>query len=232
MKKEMNMGLAFNTANGSAKKSGLDYIKLDIGENVFRMVGDLLPRYCYWKKLGDHSIPVECISFDRGQERFTNIEKDWFKHYFKDEKCVWSYVIQVIDMNDGKLKLMGLKKKLFDQIQDLAKELGDPTDPVTGWDVVVDKKKTGPHAFNIEYKLKERSINVRALTDDELEEIKNIKSIDDLIPRPSAEEQQAFIEANWINQEEENTDNEAIDEFSKDSSNDKPKSDFDDDIPF
>lgn len=230
MKKEMKMGLAFNSANGSAKKSGLDYIKLELGENRFRMVGDLLPRYAYWKKMGDNNIPVECLSFDRDKERFTNIEKDWFRHYFPDQKCVWSYVIQVIDSKDGKLKLMGLKKKLFDQIQDLANDLGDPTDPKTGWDVIVDKKKTGPHIFNIEYKLKERAIEQRELTAEEMVEFEKVKPIDELLPRQDAEEQKAFIEQNWVNKEEENTDSEAVDEFASDDS--KPKNDFDDDIPF
>jgi len=222
------MGVAFNSANGSAKKAGLDYIKLDFGENTFRMVGDLLPRYCYWKKLGDNSIPVECLAFDREKERFTNIEKDWFKHYFADQKCVWSYVIQVIDSKDGKLKLMGLKKKLFDQIQDLGKDLGDPTDPKTGWSVIVDKKKTGTHIFNVEYKLKERAIKQEALTEEQLVEFEKVKPIDELIARQDPEEQKAFIESNWINKTEGNVDSEAIDEFSTD----KPNTDFDDDIPF
>ena len=230
MKKEMIMGVAFNSAHGSAKKSGLDYIKLEFGENTFRMVGQLLPRYAYWKKMGDNNIPIECLSFDREKERFTNIEKDWFRHYFPDQKCVWSYVIQVIDSKDGQLKLMGLKKKLFDQIQDLAEDLGDPTDPVTGWDVIVDKKKTGPHIFNVEYKLKERAIKPRELTTEEKVEFEKVKPIDELIPRQDAEEQKAFIEQNWINKEEGNTDSEAVDEFvTADAS---PKDDFDDDIPF
>ena len=226
------MGLAFNAANGSAKKSGLDYIKLEIGENKFRMVGEILPRYCYWKKLGDNNIPVECLSFDRNKERFTNIEKDWFKHYFSDQKCVWSYVIQVIDLNDGKLKLMGLKKKLYDQISDLANDLGDPTDPKNGWDVIVEKKKTGPHIFNIEYKLKERAINKRELTEDEMVEFEKVKPIDDLIPRQDADEQKAFIESNWVNKEETNTNSEAVDEFNNADTTAKPKDDFDDDIAF
>jgi len=225
------MGLAFNSANGSAKKSGLDYIKLELGENKFRMVGELLPRYCYWKKLNDNNIPVECLAFDRQKERFTNVEKDWFRHYFPDQKCVWSYVVQVIDSKDGKLKLMGLKKKLFDQVLDLAKDLGDPTNPETGWDVIVDKKKTGPHIFNIEYKLKERAIDTRPLTDEERVEFEKVKPIDELIPRQDAEEQKAFIESNWVNKQEENVDTDSVDEFTNTDS-DKPKDDFDDDIPF
>ena len=227
------MGLAFNSANGAAKKSGLDYIKLEFGENSFRMVGEILPRYAYWKKMGDNNIPIECLAFDRAKERFTNIEKDWFRHYFADQKCVWSYVIQVIDLKDGKLKLMGLKKKLYDQIKDLANDLGDPTDPVTGWDIIVDKKKTGSHIFNVEYKLKERAINVRELTEDEMVEYEKVKPIDDLLPRQDPEEQRAFIESNWINKQEENVDDESIGEFDAPASEDKPKNDdFDDDIPF
>ena len=109
------MSVSFGNAHGSAKKNNLPYIKLEFGENEFRMVGDLLPRYAYWKvlKSGDNSfsIPVECLSFDREKEEFTNIEKDWFKYHFPTEKCVWSYVIQVLDKN-GDLMLCGLKKKL------------------------------------------------------------------------------------------------------------------------
>lgn len=133
------MAKSFDETEGQAKKTGLEYIKFEFGENKMRMVGQLLPRYAYWKQLKDNNIPVECLSFDRDKEKFTNIEKDWFKHYFpkkpdgKDMTCVWSYVIQVIDPKDGKLKLCGLKKKLFDQIKDASKKhLGDPTDPVTG----------------------------------------------------------------------------------------------------
>lgn len=211
------MGIEFGKSHGQAKKNKIDYINLEFGENRFRMVGELLPRYAYWKKMGDNNIPVECLSFDRGQERFTNVEQDWFREYFPDEKCVWSYAIQVIDPKDGKLKMCGLKKKLFDQILDLAKDLGDPTDIETGWDIVVEKKKTGPHIFNVEYKLKEREIEKRPLTDTEREVISEMKPIDELIPRPTPEEQKAFIEKNWINpQTEENADEDATKEFDED----------------
>lgn len=212
------MGIAFGQEHGGAKKAGLPYIKLEFGENKFRMVGNILPRYCYWNKLKDMEVPVECLSFDRELERFTNIETDWFQHYFPDKKCAWSYVIQVIDPKDGELKLLGLKKKLYEQIRDLMKDLGDPTDPKTGWDIVVEKKKTGPNPFNVEYKLKERVIQPRALTEEELEVYNSIKDIDELIPRPTAEQQKEFIEKAWINvkAEEENTDTDATDSFDDD----------------
>ena len=219
--------MKFTESAGGAKKTGLDYFKLEMGENKCRMVGDLLARYCYWKKLKENNIPVECLGFDRKKERFTNTEKDWFKEYFpfKDNgdknNCVWSYAIQVIDPKDNKLKLFGLKKKLFDQIMDLAKEIGDPTNTETGWDLIFEKKKTGPNRFNIEYKLKDRVIEVRALSEEELELIKDIKTIDELIPRPTPDEQHAFIKSAWLEgqKEEPNVDPAATDSF-------------DDDIPF
>lgn len=209
------MGVKFSDAHGSAKKLKAEYLKIEFGENKFRMVGDLLPRYCYWKQLKTNSIPVECLSFNREAEEFTNLEKDWFKEYFPDAKCVWSYVIQVIDLKDGKLKLCGLKKKLFDQIQTASRKLGDPTDPVTGWDVFLNKKKTGPSTMNVEYELLQLELEARPLTEVELETIAEIKPIDTLIRRPTPEDQKAFIEQAWIQvNEESNTDTEAVDELS------------------
>ena len=228
MKETIKMSVGFNDAEGSAKKVGLDYLKLSLGQNKVRLVGGLLPRYAYWKMLKTNTIPVECLSFDRKEERFLNAEKDWFKHHFpkneKDEdmRCVWSYVIQAIDLKDGKLKLFGLKKKLFDQIQDAGrKHLGDPTDPVKGWDVIFDKKSTGSNVFNVEYTLDVMACKNRALNADELAIIKDMKSIDELIPRPTAEQQKLFIETAWIEGEkpESNVDKQAL-------------LDFDEDIPF
>ena len=234
------MAKAFGEESGQAKKSELEYIKFEFGENKMRMVGGILPRYAYWKQLRDNSIPVECLSFDRDKERFTNIEKDWFKHYFptkangENMTCSWSYIIQVIDLKDGKLKLCGLKKKLYDAIKDLSKELGNPTDSENGWDVIFEKKKTGSNRFNVEYKLKERAIKNRPLTEDEKAIVAKLKVIDEVVHRPTSEEQRAFIESAWVDgaEEESNVDQDAAGQF-----DDKPKAKseddgFDDDITF
>lgn len=205
------MGKKFGTEHGSARKRDFEYAKLEMGINKFRLVGELLPRYCYWKKSGEMNMPVECLAFDREEEKFNNLERDWFKNYFPDETCVWSYAIQAIDLNSDEKKIVvfALKKKLYDQIQSLAEELGDPTDGEKGWDIIFEKKKTGPHAFNVEYTLKERAINPRALEADELELLENIKSIDEVLPRQTPEDQKAFIERTWINKEEKDIDEEA-----------------------
>jgi hypothetical protein len=236
------MGVGFNEAHGAAQKTGLEYVKLEFGTNEFRIVGPLRPRYAYWKDLKTNSIPVECLSFDPVQEKFTNVEMDWFKHYFPAAKCVWSYVCTVIDKT-GELKLCGLKKKLFEQIQTTAKKLGDPTDPENGWPIVFEKKKTGNNRFNVEYILDPFGCKEgqRPLTAEELALVAEMKSIDEMMPRMTPEEQKAFIESAWINGEEENHDREAVNELgSKEESdaakiaadNIKKSGDFDDDIPF
>ena len=213
------MGISFESAHGSAKKSDLGYLKLEDGINEFRMVGELRPRYAYWKKLRDNNIPVECLSFDPKEEKFNNLEKDWFKHYFPEERCVWSYVIQVIDKNN-ELKLCGLKKKLFDQIMTAARTLGDPTDPEEGWAVKVNKKRTGSHAFNVEYELLQLELEKTPLTDEQKEAFDKVKPIDELVPRMTADDQHAFIKQAWLEEKEEpNVDKEAVNEL-------------DDDIPF
>jgi len=127
------MAKSFSSTNGQAKKGG-EYYKWVDGEQTLRLVGDVVPRYVYWKKSTDgKNISVECLSFDRELEKFTNIEKDWFQAAFPDQKCSWAYVARAINPSDkGKTILIPMKKKLYAQIMDVAAELGDPTDPKTG----------------------------------------------------------------------------------------------------
>ena len=44
------MAIKFNQAQGSAIKNKIDQYVYKNGDNVLRMVGDLLPRYVYWIK--------------------------------------------------------------------------------------------------------------------------------------------------------------------------------------
>jgi len=127
--------VAFNQASGEAQKSSLNQYQYKMGDNVLRLVGDIVPRYIYWiQGENDKNIPVECLSFDRNKEAFTNIEKDWVRDFFPDLKCSWAYVMQGIDLETGEVKIINLKKKLLQQIINLSKEgLGDPTDPETGY---------------------------------------------------------------------------------------------------
>lgn len=190
------MALKFNQSKGGAQKDRADSYKYRDGENRIRLVGDLCPRYVYWiKGENDKPLPFECLAFNRAEERFDNAEKDWVKDYHPDLKCGWAYAIQCIDLVDGTLKTLNLKKKLFAQLQSTADDLEmDPTDPDTGFDIVFEKKKTGPLAINVEYTVKALKCKQRPLNDQERELIKDLKSMDVVMPRPTPENQRELLE--------------------------------------
>ena len=189
------MAIQFGQLEGKAKKTSINQFTYRDGDNVVRMVGDILPRYVYWIK-GENgkNIPFECLSFDRETETFNNKEKDWVRHYNPDMKCGWSYAIQCIDPADGQVKVLNLKKKLLEQIMLAAEDLGDPTDPDVGWDIHFKRVKTGPMAFNVEYQLQVLKCKVRELSADEKASIAELKSMDEVLPRPSAEAQKELLD--------------------------------------
>ena len=187
------MAIKFADAKGSAGKGKIDSYTYKDGDNKVRLVGDILARYVYWVK-GENNkdIPFECLAFDRAQEKFMNNEVDWVKKFYPDLKCSWAYSMQCID--DGKVKIINLKKKLLEQIMIAAEDLGDPTDPVAGWDVMFRKQKTGPLPINVEYTLQSLKCKTRELTDEEKALLVELKSMDDIVPRPTAEAQKELLE--------------------------------------
>ena len=193
------MALSFNKQTGGAQKASIDSFQYVDGDNKMRVVGDILARYVYWiKGENDKNIPMECLGFDRESESFKNLEKDWVRHYFPELKCSWAYAVMAIDRADGKLKLLNLKKKMFEQILTVAEELGDPTDTATGWDITVNRKKTGPLAFNVEYTVKQMKIKATPLSEADNELIAELKPIDQIVARPTSDEQKIFIEQNIL----------------------------------
>lgn len=213
-------GIKFGEANGKAASNG-SYYKYQDGTNQVRLFGDLLPRYVYYiKDANGKNHTMECLAFDRAKERFTNAEADHVQANFPDEKCSWGYMIKCIDRSDGKVKLMQLKKKLFEQIRELMDDLGDPTDVDTGWDVVFNKKKTGPSNFNVEYTLQALKCKKGPLSEADKEMVAAEESIGKF-PRPSASEQLKYIEQNILSVK------------GKDSEAEEAAAEFkDDDIPF
>jgi len=213
------MSLKFNDTAGAAKSKKVDYYKFVEGDNIFRLVGDVLPRYVYWNNSPTgSSIAIECLGFNRDIEEFDNKEKDWFQDYFPDLKCKWSYVVQAYN-SQGVLKVISLRKKMFEAIkQNSAKHWGDPTDPDTGMQIVVTRTKTGPKAFNVEYTVDVLGCKQLALTTEQKEELAEKPSIDDLFPRQTPDAQKKNIERIWFSKDEE------------DGQDDKEG--FEDDIPF
>ena len=187
------MAIKFKNIEGKAKKSSVPAYTYQEGDNVVRLVGDILPRYVYWTTTADGKrVPLECLAFDREKERFTNVEKDWVQHYFKELKCSWAYAVQIVE--DGNIKILNLKKKLFEQILTTAEDLGDPTDPETGWAIHFKKVKTGPLPFNVEYQLQPLRCKTSPLEEDDLKALETLKPIDEVIRRNTPEEQHSFIE--------------------------------------
>jgi hypothetical protein len=180
------MALAFGNTKGTAIKNKVDAYEYKDGENTVRLIGGVLPRYVYWiKGTNDKDIPVECLAFDREMEKFANKEVDHVPTYFPEKKCSWAYSINCIDPKDGKVKVLNLKKKLFEQILSAAEDLGDPTDMDTGWDVVFKRAKTGPLPFNVEYTLQVLRCKKRALSAEEKALVAEAVDIDTKYPRPS-----------------------------------------------
>lgn len=210
------MGKTFKETKGTAQKDRADSYSFKEGENRIRLVGDVLARYVYWiKGENNKQIPFECLAFNRETETFDNAEHDYVKEFYPDMKCTWGYTIQGIanpGTDNPELKIINLKKKLFKQILDAAEDLGDPTDPETGWDVVFKKTKTGPHAINVEYSLQVLRCKSRPLNEAERELVANLKSMDDVLPRPTPEQQKELL-TRLQSGSSENVDEEAAEEL-------------------
>ena len=189
----IKMAISFNQQKGSAQKTSISTFQYKDGDNSFRLVGDILARYVYWVKgENDKNIPLECLSFDRNAEAFNNKEKDWVREYYPDLKCGWSYATQCID--NGEVKVVNLKKKLWEQIITAAEDLGDPTDTETGWEIKFKRVKTGPLPYNVEYQLQPLKCKPSALSASDAALAADVKSMDDVMPRPTPDAQKELLD--------------------------------------
>lgn len=186
----------FNELKGKASRSGPERFKYVDGVNQFRIVSPVVPGYKYWLKTTDGTpIPFDCLTFDRDKEQFNNKMPDPVRKYFPDKKCSWAYSSFVIDRSDNKLKLIDHKKKLFEQILTLASKIGDPTDFEDGWEIVVERVKTGPKAFNVEYHLDQIACKESKgpLSDEDKELLKEMPDIEEFLKVSTPEDQEKLI---------------------------------------
>lgn len=143
--------------SGNQQKRDIERVTLGLGDTKLRLVGDVMPRYCYWVVTKDgKKMPVECLQFDRETESFNSNIRDPFKEIDPDvysEKPQFAYVCNVIDRKDNKVKLLDLRSTIYAQIVDYATnpEYGSPADSETGYDLTLKKEKTGPLPQNVKY---------------------------------------------------------------------------------
>jgi hypothetical protein len=75
-----------------------------------------------------------------------------------------------------------------------AEDLGDPTEFDTGWDVYFKRVKTGPMAYNVEYQLQALKCKQRPLDDSEKELVAELKSMDEVLTRPTPDAQKELLD--------------------------------------
>jgi hypothetical protein len=189
--------LSFGKVKGESSKDKVPSYKMKDGNNKVRIVGGVLARYIYWvPNKGGTNSPVECLAFDRNEEKFTNVEKDWVKEYFPDLKAEWAYASLVIDTatDEPSIVIFNHKKKLLKSIIDVVEDLGDPSDIEKGWDVAFSRAKTGPKVYNVEYTLQPLKCKERALTEAERALVEAHPTIDEVLKRPDPESIKKYLD--------------------------------------
>ena len=57
----------------TGQRREIQRLTMNIGDNKIRLIGDVLPRYCYWITTTEgRKMPVECLEFSRETESFDN----------------------------------------------------------------------------------------------------------------------------------------------------------------
>jgi len=63
-----------------------------------------------------------------------------------------------------------------------------------GWDVHFKRVKTGPMAYNVEYQLQALKCKSRPLDEKEMELVSELKSMDEVLPRPTPDAQKELLD--------------------------------------
>ena len=209
--------VAFTKSTGGSTGEKTDGYKFKDGEQKVRLFGDILPRYLFWvpnARGNPKELPVEALQYDRESESWDNSRKEPVKEQFPDLKSKWSYSC-LCATPDGEIKVFNFKRTLFNQLQDAAETLGDPTDLDNGYWVVFKKKKTGPSPLNVEYALDALKCQKEQgpVTDELREKIEEHKTIEEIYPRPTEADVRKNLENIMSSGDDEEVDDEATSEF-------------------
>lgn len=219
----------FMETNGESVSNKVVYAKMVSGVPFkFRIAtGEILRSYTYWVKNAlNKELPFENLSFSRENEKFNSGEMDPIRErklmqFDKQQgkmvplKSKRSYKVMIINRATNSLECLDLKKSIFDGMVKFIKESkrGDGSFPdVTEFEWVVDK--TGVKWNEVKYDLNVMATlraNDPAVRDaaqaNDAAIIESCKTIDELFPRETPEEQLARLDKHLAAREEDNQGN-------------------------
>lgn len=152
------MAITWGTMKGEATSNKFEYVDFKKKTtNTVRIVSEPLARYVYWirnEALGINA-PFDCLRFNRETESWSGrsdpiqdmniVQFNPFSKTKEQVKAARNYLAWVIDMEDGKLKLLDLKKSIFDSLGETMATLAQLGTPVGIYDIefTITKKGTG-----------------------------------------------------------------------------------------
>ena len=210
--KETNTMSNFLNTTGEAIKNNINYAKLGFGTTQIRLVGDLLPGYCYWlTNAAGKKMKAPNLAFNPDTETWIPGAADPVRELGFTEKnekgetvpmkSKRDYNINIINRASGKAEVLALSKTMFDAIVAYCRDTGT-TDP-TKLELFIDKTGNAAQWTSIRYNLnvvKTMTTNadqekVAEFQKDDEAIIADIKPIREIFKRPTVEELRASIAA-------------------------------------
>lgn len=217
------MGIAFTKSTGKATSREFEFLNVE-ATNKVRLFGEVRAKYDYWlRNPSGQALPFECLQFIPEQERFdsnaADPAKDWIRklelkdNFGKFINCRWAYVMLCYNYNTGKVEIISFKKSVYDKLMkltgQLSKRAGKQLDPTSigddGFDLVFTREKTGPKPFDVDYDV-DPYVEVEAVSEDvaaTINEVMARTSIDEVVKRPTVEEQEKALARFFAPKEEE-----------------------------
>lgn len=135
--------MSFLPTDYKAPESTSHYMKLEDGENTFRVLGSAITGYEYWIEEGGKRTPNRVKSQD-------DLPKDVQQTQDRQKQAKHFWAFPVLNRQTSEVQILELTQKtLMKQIMGLveSKNWGDPK----AYDLTITRRKTGSEARDVEY---------------------------------------------------------------------------------
>lgn len=201
----------FLNTKGEAQLNNVAFSKFGMGSTQVRLIGDILPGYCYWlKNSSGKDKKVDNLAFNPSTERWDSGQADVVKEFGFTEKnekgetvpmkSKRNYQIQIINRASGKLEVMSLSKSMFDSIVAYCRDTG--VSDVGSLELFIEKTGDQARWSSIRYNLNQvktmqfnsqpAKVEEARAKDEEL--LKDLKDIREIFPRVSPDELRTQIQ--------------------------------------